>query len=83
MYKVIKSIKIVNIFEEQVFDDTRYAVCSNGLFFFFSIRCCTKNGCYLSFSFSIIVYKILIDNKNPKSIVSELMNRDLVNEASN
>jgi len=29
------------------------------------------------------VYKILFDNKNPKSIVSELMNRDLVNEANN
>ena len=29
------------------------------------------------------VYKILFENKNPKSIVSELMNRDLVNESSN
>ena len=29
------------------------------------------------------VYKILFENKNPNSIVSELMNRDLVNEASN
>ena len=27
--------------------------------------------------------KILFDNKNPKSIVSELMNRDLVNESNN
>ena len=29
------------------------------------------------------VYKILFENKNPKSIVSELMNRDLVNESNN
>ena len=29
------------------------------------------------------VYKILFENKNHKSIVSELMNRDLVNESSN
>ena len=29
------------------------------------------------------VYKILFENKNPKSIVSELMNRDLVNESIN
>ena len=27
------------------------------------------------------VYKILFDNENPKSIVSELMNRDLVDES--
>ena len=34
-----------------------------------------KNG-----GFPVNVYKILFDNENPKSIVSELMNRDLVGE---
>ena len=27
------------------------------------------------------VFKILFDNENPKSIVSELLNRDLVDES--